>query len=67
MKDQVIKQIKEKHISSGGKCGVKLIDFGISIKKLKPILNQLYKDDLITVHDNHHGKLVMLKKSLELI
>jgi len=62
MKQQILKQLEEKHISSGGHCGLRLVDFGIDFYVLKTYLNQLYLDGLITIHDNHQGKLIKLKK-----
>ena len=63
MKQDVLKQIKDKSTSSGGHCGLKLVDFNIPLEKLKPILNELFTEGLITVHDNQHGKLIKLKNT----
>lgn len=62
MKQQIINQLEEKHKSSGGHCGIQLVDFGIPLKTLKPILNELYKKGLISVHDNHKGKIIRIIK-----
>lgn len=59
--NQVIDLLKEKHKKSGGHCGIVLVNFGIDLKKLKPILNKLYKEKLISIHDNQHGKLIKYK------
>jgi hypothetical protein len=61
MTQEVIKQLKIKHKSSGGHCGVLIYDFNIPLIELKPILNDLYKQNKISVHDNHKGKLIKLK------
>jgi len=62
MKDKILTQLEEKQTSSGGHCGVQLVDFGIPLKTLKPILNELYKKGLISVHDNHKGKIIRIIK-----
>ncbi|WP_456867602.1 hypothetical protein [Galbibacter sp. BG1] len=52
-----------KHQESGGHCGVKLNDFGIDdLKSIKSIINQLYKEKVITVHEGAQGKLIKLNK-----
>ena len=61
MKNQIIKQIKEKHNKTGGHCGTLIYNFNIRLSDLKPILNDLYKNNKITVHDGAHGKLIKLK------
>lgn len=66
MKEQVLELLKAKKISSGGKCGIKLIDFNLPLKELEPILNDLFEDGLITFHDNHHGKLVMISNQINI-
>jgi len=63
MKNKVLDLLEKKHKSSGGHCGIKLVDFGINIKDLKIILNELFKEKKISVHDSPHGKLIKLKKN----
>ncbi len=56
----ILEQIKAKHQSSGGHCGTYLTSFGIEINHLKKELNQLHKENKITIHDGIHGDLIML-------
>lgn len=60
MKNKVLEILNKKHESSGGHCGVKLIDFGMDTNQLKLVLNELFKEGKISVHDNQHGKLIKL-------
>lgn len=60
-KEKVLNILKEKHESSGGHCGVQLVKFEMRLTELKSLLNQLYLDEKITVHDSVHGKLIKLK------
>ena len=62
MKQNILTKLKEKYTSSDGHCGIQLVQFNIPFKALKPILNELYKSGLISVHDHHKGKLIKLKK-----
>ncbi len=61
MKEQVLKILKEKHLKTGGHCGVLIYHFDYDLTELKKTLNQMYKDRLITVHDGPHGELIKLK------
>ena len=60
MQNKVIKMLTDKKKESGGHCGMCLIDFKLPFSDLKPILNKLHKEKIISVHDHQHGKLVKL-------
>lgn len=61
----ILEQIKAKHKSSAGHCGIYLTDFGVEIKTLKIELNKLHRENKISVHDGIHGDLIMLKKIVD--
>ena len=66
MKEEVLELLKSKDLKSGGKCGIRLIDFNMPLKELGLILDELFTDGLITYHDNQHGKLVMFSKQINI-
>lgn len=54
--------LKDKHEKTAGHCGTTVAtlknELGIELVELRKILNQLYKEKKITIHDGIHGKLV---------
>jgi len=66
MKEEVLELLKSKDLKSGGKCGIRLIDFNLPIKELELVLDELFHEGLINYHDNQHGKLVMFSKQLNI-
>lgn len=60
--------LKEKKRLSNGHCGtypVTIVNqLGIPFSKLRPILNGLYKEKLITIHEGPHGKLIKWKSKI---
>lgn len=61
LENQIIDKLKEKHNQSGGHCGIKLTDFKLEFIEVKPILNKLFKEKKISVHDHQHGKIIKYK------
>ena len=63
--EQTLEILKEEKRKSGGHCGTYPMTIagalGITIGEARNILNHLYKEKKITVHDAQHGKLVKLK------
>lgn len=66
MKNKVLELLKAKNLNSGGKCGIRLIDFNLPLKELELVLDELFTEGLITYHDNQHGKLVMFSEQLNI-
>lgn len=64
-RSDVEKILIDKKIRSGGNCGTYPVGImqklGVEYKILRPILNQLYKEKLITIHEGQHGKLIKWK------
>jgi len=60
MRNKVIEVLTNKKKESGGHCGMRIIDFKLPFSELKPILNKLHKEKIISVHDHQHGKIVKL-------
>lgn len=60
MKQQILKILKEKHLKTGGHCGVLIYNFNYNLMELKDTLNKMYSEGLITVHDGAHGKLIKI-------
>ena len=61
-RETVLKILKDRHEKSGGHCGTRLVTFGISFKILKPLINGMYQNGIVTVHDGANGKLIKLIK-----
>jgi len=63
--DQVKELIFNRQYSSNNSSGTSLNHISkclnITIKQLKPILNQLYKDNYITIRKGINGELIFLK------
>lgn len=58
----IIKKLEEKDKISGGHCGCYITDFEGDFKELRKIMNDLYVQNKITIHDGIHGKLIKIKK-----
>ena len=61
MKTKIINQLISKQNQTAGHCGTRLTEFNLPLKELKLILNELFKEGVITVHDNQHGKIIKHK------
>lgn len=59
---KIIKKLELKYKQSGGHCGLYITDFDGEIKELRKILNQLFIENKITIHDGIHGKLIKIKR-----
>lgn len=59
---KIIEKLEQKHKQSGGHCGLYITDFGGDIKELRKVLNKLFVDNKITIHDGIHGKLIKIKQ-----
>ena len=66
MRDQILSLIRDKYELSGGHCGTYAVDLchgiGRPYHEVKAVLNALYREGLIRVHDGSRGSLVMLNK-----
>jgi hypothetical protein len=58
MKQKLLDQIKQKHIGSGGHCGLYISDFVGNLGDIKKALNELFKEKKITVHDGIHRQII---------
>ncbi|WP_435416291.1 hypothetical protein [Polaribacter aestuariivivens] len=59
---KILEKLEEKNKLSGGHCGMYITEFEGEMKELKTILNDLYIQNKITIHDGIHGKLIKTKK-----
>lgn len=66
IEETILEILKEKSRTSGGHCGTYAPDImqklNMKYDDLKPYLNSLYKQKLITIHEGAHGKLIFYKK-----
>ncbi len=64
MRGQVIEIITNKHLSSGGNCGLTITQIrsqlNCDLQELKKVLNELFKDNQIKIKDGIHGKLILM-------
>ena len=58
---KVLEILTELHKRSGGHNGLTWVKFNVPIKELKPVIQQLKKEKIITAHDNQHGTIYKLK------
>jgi len=62
MRSQTIEIITNKHLSSGGHCGLTINQIrnqlNCDMNELKQVMNELFKDNQIKIKDGIHGKLI---------
>lgn len=59
---KILEKLELKHKQTGGHCGLYIQDFEVEFHKLRNLLNELYVDNKISIHDGIHGKLIKIKK-----
>ena len=66
MKAQILELVKEKHISSGGKCGTYFVEFqsalNLSAAEFEELVTEMYNDEQIDIRMGINGFMVMNKK-----
>jgi len=59
---KILEKLKLKDKQSGGHNGCYIFDFEGNFSELKLVINELYKNNIITYHDGIHGKIFKIKK-----
>lgn len=60
-RSEILKKLKDQHEKTGGHCGLYITDFKGESTEIKKALNELSKENKITIHDGVHGKLIKYK------
>lgn len=65
MKAQILELVKQKHISSGGKCGTYFVEvqskLNLSNDEFEVLVSEMYNDDQIDIRMGINGFMVMNK------
>lgn len=69
MKAKILEIVKQKHISSGGKCGTYFVEFlsalNLSAAEFEELISEMYNDDKIDIRMGINGFMVMNKKTIK--